>query len=363
MRIFFYLEVFTLGTSLSSTYYLIPIFMKHLGHSDSTIGVVGSLISIPYLVINVLAKGTIGRARTSRAIAVVGLGITTSSTLLLFSSELQIIMVAATLIGIATSFYYPLGELVVASISDEDERRRALGVFGVSWTSGFMVGPALSGILINLLGARASFALPLMTSVASLPLSALHNLPVARYTRTRSTPPRSSIPAAYASLVAFSIPLSTMVMTFQGISIGRGISPNTIAISYTVYGLFRMLAYLFLRNLPLFATNVGATLAALLSSACIYLLLLPWELVFPISLAGIGASASLFLSAVYFSILRSFKGNASSAIGLFETNISIGYLIGPALSGYLSENVGYEQMILANVLFAIAAALLSLKSR
>ncbi|MCS7142487.1 MAG: MFS transporter [Aigarchaeota archaeon] len=361
MILFFYLVTVTLGISLSSTYYLVPVFMEQLGYSDTLIGIMGSIVSLPYLMINLLARHTIGRLRDSRAIAIACVCAALSASILLNSGDLLPILIAEVMIGVATSFYFPLGEIMISGIRDEVKRRRAFGLFGTSWTSGFMLGPALSGIAINSVGAQASFYVPLVASLTSLPLSFLQNLPLEKQFPTSTSGGRGLITPAHLAVALYTMALSTIVMAFAGLAAGRGVSPTLLALAYSVYGLSRMVAFLSLRNLPFFGTQMGATTAALITSFALLSLTLSEDYLYPVIFAAIGASATLYVSATFLSMLGSFGRDAPSAVGRFESCVSIGFLIGPGVSGAISDNIGFTEMLVTNGLLALSAGVLSAK--
>lgn len=131
---------------------LLPFYAESLGASAATIG----LLVATYAVAQLFAAPALGRLsdRVGRrpVLFFSFLGTAVSFLLLALANALWVLFVARVLDGLSAVF--ATAQAYVADVTAPQERARGLGVLGAAFGAGFVIGPALGGLLSRL-GFRA----------------------------------------------------------------------------------------------------------------------------------------------------------------------------------------------------------------
>lgn len=147
-------QAVTWGVSLS----FIPIVTKQLGGTDNTQSYLAALavimLAIGSLVVNRLAK-SIGPRRTvvlSFVLFFIG------SMLAALAGSVGTLIASQTCLGLALGFSYPTLMGLSIRMVVENERTIAMGLHQTMYAMGMFIGPALSGIVAQVIGIHRMFA-------------------------------------------------------------------------------------------------------------------------------------------------------------------------------------------------------------
>lgn len=157
------------GAGIAPMLVLMPAFAKlHGGIGEATIGVIYAVNTATVLLVQIpVTRWSEGRRRMPLLALGTSLWIIAWVVMLLAAVVLQ--AWAAVLIGAAVALY-GVGECLysavviptVAAIAPERIRGRYLAIMGFSWQGGFMIGPAVGGVLV----ASGPVALPAACAIA-----------------------------------------------------------------------------------------------------------------------------------------------------------------------------------------------------
>ncbi|MEM3040623.1 MAG: hypothetical protein QXG97_01185, partial [Nitrososphaerota archaeon] len=101
----FYIGVVMGGIVVSGLICLIPIYLKIIGYGGAEIGLGGTLMSVPYVLITLLLYPVYSVFKDSRLYSLSALLISVATLLLLFTNELFAIYLAQIIIGASLAIY------------------------------------------------------------------------------------------------------------------------------------------------------------------------------------------------------------------------------------------------------------------
>jgi MFS family permease len=186
----------TVGDGL--TFVAIAFAVLGIGGSATEIGVVFAAYSLPNVVF--LLAGGVWADRLPRNLVMLSSDalravVQTALAVLLLtgSAEIWHIILAAALHGTASAFFAPASTGLMPQVVSADRLQQANALMAVSRGAAFIIGPAVSGILIAASGPGLVFAIDAVTYVLSMATLALLRIPRA---------PASSERASFASELA-----------------------------------------------------------------------------------------------------------------------------------------------------------------
>ncbi|HNR21537.1 MAG TPA: MFS transporter [Steroidobacteraceae bacterium] len=267
-----------------------------------------------------------------------------------------------------------------SDISSERDRAKALGTVGAAIGIGFMLGPAIGGVLAGEDVATASFLRPALASMAlsvlAIALVALrlpeshtaeHRALAARDAAPRRAPLQllARIPALrYVTLAALLVAIAQAI--FESIfalwALARfGYGPRTVgllllALSFIPVimqgGLVRILVPRFGEYRVAYA-GIGAFVVGMLIAA-----LSPGIGVAVVGLAICGAGSGAFLpSGSALASKQASGNNRGSVLGTYQASSSLGRVIGPFVSGAVFARFGTGAPLVLGALIAAPAVL------
>lgn len=172
---------------------LLPFFASDLGASGFEVGLLVMVYSAIQLV---MAPGwgrlsdRIGR----RPILIIGLLGSAASYALFASADSLLVLYASRVVGGLGGSTVPVAQAYIADVTPPAKRAGSMGLIGAAFGLGFVIGPALGGILSTISYSVAGYvAAGLCLANALL---ALASLPESRRPEGRPTTPRFDLPAA-----------------------------------------------------------------------------------------------------------------------------------------------------------------------
>jgi MFS family permease len=152
---------------------ILPLYAAGFGVSYGLVGLASSAAAIGTLLTDVPAGATLGRAGLRTAM-IAGSGLVAASTFaLVWSSLFPQLVLFRFLAGIGTALWALSRHAYIAEAIPPAQRGQSLSTFGGINRLGIFAGPAIGGLLADLFGIHATFALSAALAGLALAMSAL----------------------------------------------------------------------------------------------------------------------------------------------------------------------------------------------
>ena len=333
----FIIAIFLLSTGFGIMTPAVPLYASvNFSVNEWQLGLLGTLAAVPYI----FAPAFFGRLSDSvgRRLLIMGglsLYIITSISYAFASSIIEL-AVLRIFEGISFALIWPSAEAFLADHTLREERSAAIGLYSVSWSSGYMVGPFIMGALVSFTGIAYSFILTAILMALSLCLMLMNKSDHAPKQYTEEIEEKSSIrfPVVFYTMIIWGFAVLAFFFIFPDYARGSGISLPLIGYLVGLAGLFRTLVFVFNNRIAGALKNRMVPVGmALLSLSMFVAWGAPSIYGFIICVALLGLSFGLIYAYSLGHILN--KPAKGLYAGLFESSIGVGELAGPLTMGYL----------------------------
>ena len=263
-------------------------------------------------------------------------------------------MILRSAAGLAFAFFWPTSEALVAELSTEENRLKEMGVYSVFWSSGFLIGPMVGGLILQTYGYSwlftTSFALIAFAFVISV------NWVVPRHSTKANHPAKMNLSDTistmkglitwYIVIVCYGIIANVIIAIFPGYANVVGITPVLIGTLFSAYYLARISMYSLAGRLNHFRENkLLLTISAIFGVGTLVLAMFPGFDGFILGMILLGCCSGIMFPLMINLIARHFpREKLGVATGSYETTFGAGYAVGPILAGSVA--------LLANVRWA-----------
>ena len=362
------------------THLLLPVmalYAYELGASVSIIGLVIGLYSLTNTPANILFGRLIDKVGY-RAPLIAGLIGDALSMFLYSLCRLPIhLALVRTFHGISGGLVGPATMSITAEYSDQTQRGRAMGIYGMSLATATLVGYGLSGAIASRLGYKALFLL----GAALLAIGAILSLLLPRHKKTGSMTVRTSLSEDFEKAKG--------LLRRKGLVVAY---PSIFA-QYFAFGGVVTLLPLYVKNLGMEAFHVGMLLATFaimfiilqfpsgtlsdrvgrlrptaagLCLGVVSLVLLPSAATFPL-LAAVMALYGTAYGLLFPSISALVADSTSSeergmATGIFHAFLTAGVAIGAPVIGWVGGVVGVESGLMLSSGIMVLALVIVLRA-
>jgi DHA1 family multidrug resistance protein-like MFS transporter len=368
---YLYASVFLSSLGLGLVSYFIPRYVQSIGGTFVDLGVVGASRSFLYAFLPFI-MGYLSDRGIRREMYLLSIAVNLLSTLLLVYAETVLYVVLLQLLAsLGISLLWPITEARVAESVDRNERISAMGWYSVSWATGFLLGPTLGGWVIGAGGYDALFitssAVFLFTLAFTLATLGRSYRPCAATLRHGFSLPSRLLSYVYAAVVAYGVIFSIVVSLFPGYLGAFEYDSMTIGLLFSLFGLFRIFAFLTVdrlnRRLGRWASTISVLLMFLGTGivGAFSVSSLPM-VVLVLALLGYGFGSFFPVTIVYISN-RATEAGLGAAVGAYEAFFGIGFVIGPIMGGYLSGLTIAAPYLLCSIISLSMPLLMALQHR
>ena len=340
--------VFVVSLGLGSYFYFVPVFAESLGATYVDLGVIGTAAAIPYVIFPLIVGYLADRLNRAR-VYLIGVLFNASATfLLVFVSSVRDVVILRMIGGIGLALFWPTVETLISDIADPDVRLRAMGRFSVSYSSGFLIGPAIGGFLSQTLGITSLFLMATAEIVLGAILVALIVVPRYLPSTTSTTHEggfnfnsiRGSL-SMFSVVLPYSIVFSVIVSIFPGYLSIIGVTKPGIGLLFATFGISRIITYNYSWRFSAFGEKRSLLLVSIALFTSFYLIasspILPGfgdPLPFVLPMILIGISLGIFFPVTISTLSKQFpKQRLGMAVGIYESLFGIGFSVGPSLAG------------------------------
>ena len=353
--------------------YFIPVFAQSLGASFLDLGFIGAAYSIIYAVTPMVAGHLADRFNRlwlfSLAITIIILG---TSALTLSRTVLDIALIRS-VTGFAFAFFWPIAEVLVIDLAPKERRVREMGLFSVSWGSGYLIGPIVGGLVVQGFGFIWLFTISAILIAFSLLFVVIWIVPThpgriieARTDFSSTLPIMKRLLPWYVIALCYGM-ISGIIMTvFPGYANALSVDPFLIGVLFSAFSTARILAFSVSERLVNFGeARVLHVASGILVAAGLSLAAFPaFQWFLPI-MVGVGACFGVLFPVVISFISRHFPNEkVGVATGSYEAVFGLGSAVGPILAGILAQLTSIRWAFALMSLFAaIMFMVVSLRNR
>lgn len=335
--------------------YFIPVFAQNLGASFLDLGLIGGAYSITYAVSPMIAGYLADKVNRAWLFSLGIMTVVLATITLMLSHTVQDIVIVRSFAGFAFAFFWPISETLVIDLAPLEKRVKEMGLYSVSWGSGFLIGPMLGGLVIQAYGFIWLFASSAILISFSLLFTVVWIVPTQRNRTTRTaTDFTSTLPIMAGLLPAYMMALcygtvSGIIMTiFPGYANLVSVDPVLIGLLFTAFTSARILAFsVSERLLNLGEGRILHAASGVLVLGGLSIAVFPNFRSFLPTMIVIGGCFGAIFPLVINLISRHFpSAKLGVAAGSYEAVFGIGSAVGPILAGVVAQ--------LANIHWAFA---------
>lgn len=331
-----YLMSFFISLSLSLLVPAIPIYALFLGASQFEIGLLGSFDSIAYF-FSTLSCIFISKFIDLRKVLISSIffyGF--SCTLFTFIKNSFEAFLAIILRGFSLGIFWPVVEVLISK-DFKIEENKTISRFTLSWSIGAILGSFSSGPLMEFLNLKYLFYLIGFSNI----LLALFSIPFIK----KGSIEKSNNNKDYR--IFFKLKDVWFLSLIYGFNLGiifylypaylEIIGFSQIFIGASVFSFFIFRAFFFWLYQKIFIKNVIEIGLFLCSLGFLNLFLLKNPILIILGTIFIGIGTSLIYSMCLKIVFSNIERNSIILTSFFEAILSIGFLLGPLIGGFLAE--------------------------
>ena len=362
---------FIIGISYGLHGPILPIFAKNVaGATYAELGLIGVVNFLPYMIIPLLVGILLDRFNGGHLLAI-GVVLNSASVYLLsIAQTVPEIVIFRVLSGVAHAFFWPPCESIISDHSSPENRVKNISKFIMSFVTGFMIGPLIGAWMLDGLGATYPLLFEITalvmaaTIVAALMVSKHHIKRHHRRFEISSLAVIVKFPGIVIVLLFCTASFGLMLTIYPAYLNDRGISESDILILYFILGIARVSALAITGTL---ARRVGLVLPLGIAGVAIGFGISAFAEsfeAFVVALLLIGFILSVYLPLTLEAILlRTGTRSAGPIIGAYETLFGVGWMVGPAASGLVTEILGDTALYMGLCIVGIAVSIMAAKYR
>lgn len=340
---------------------LLPFYAEHLGATPFQIGMLSSIYGLCSLVSGPVLGDLSDRFGRKRILLLSQIGSCFGFIILAFSNVLWIVFLSRFIDGV-TAGNLTVAQAYISDVTKPQQRTRAMGLIGASFGLGFIIGPALSGLLSNF-----GHIAPIWASAFLSFLSIIGTIIFLKETSIKNNESESEslcspidhvrklvllfkTPALKNCFIlffifsfSFSLYMSGLPMYCERILMwkGKNFTVREVGILLSYIGLIALSIQVL--GLNSMVRKIGEVKVMLIgfSATCIAFLTIGNAFVLPLFLVGI--TINTFGNAILRPAISGMLSQAASpkqqglVFGLNQTLMSIAQIICPLISGFLIE--------------------------
>jgi MFS family permease len=346
---------------------IVPVFARdELGADYSQVGLIGMVNYLPYMFAPFFVGMLLDRLNKSYML-VSGMLLNVFSIFMLTTVQtLPEIMLYRMLAGVAHALFWPSAEVLISTNSAPDKRVKGISTFIASWILGFMVGPLIGKLVLDISGYVMLFQIAAAVMAAGVvPAVTLRrygwpavqkDLEVRAGTvqivrEVAAHPTLSSVILYYA--ITFGVVLAVLPAYMSEASL----TSQDIEILFFVFGIARFAT---LMAVPKIAGHGVLALAFAVSATAVAMFLsfaFTSILSFAVSIALVGLATSIFYPVTFSLVTRDTpSGQIGAKLGVYNALFGAGWTSGPIVAGLSSDAFGSGSPYFA---FAVAGSILA----
>ncbi|AFU57386.1 MAG: MFS transporter [Nitrososphaera sp.] len=330
---------------------IVPVFARdQLAADYSQVGLIGTINYLPYMFAPFFFGMLLDRLNKSYML-VSGVLLNMFSIFMLSTVQsVPEIMLYRTLAGVAHALFWPSAEVLVSTNTTPDRRVKSISTFIAAWILGFMVGPLIGKLILDVFNYIMLFQLAAAIMAAGMVPSMLlrrygwpavqKDLEVRAGTvqimrEVAARPTLSSVILYYA--ITFGVVLAVLPAYMNEASL----TSQDIEVLFFLFGISRFATLMFVPRISVY--GVLALALAVLATAIAMLLAFVFTsfLSFAIAIALVGLATSIFYPVTFSLVTRDTpSGQIGAKLGIYNALFGSGWTAGPIVAGLSSDAFG-----------------------
>lgn len=330
---------------------IVPVFARdQLAADYSQVGLIGTINYLPYMFAPFFFGMLLDRLNKSYML-VSGVLLNMFSIFMLSTVQsVPEIMLYRTLAGVAHALFWPSAEVLVSTNTTPDRRVKSISTFIAAWILGFMVGPLIGKLILDVFNYIMLFQLAAAIMAAGMVPSMLlrrygwpavqKDLEVRAGTvqimrEVAARPTLSSVILYYA--ITFGVVLAVLPAYMYEASL----TSQDIEVLFFLFGISRFATLMFVPRISVY--GVLALALAVLATAIAMLLAFVFTsfLSFAIAIALVGLATSIFYPVTFSLVTRDTpSGQIGAKLGIYNALFGSGWTAGPIVAGLSSDAFG-----------------------
>jgi MFS family permease len=344
LLLYLYVSFFLVSTALGTAFMLTPVHAEKVGASTMDLGLIGTAGSVTYMAMSLLTGAFLDRFEKLRVYVAFNLFGALSVLLLSAAGNVQAILVARTLIGVASGAFWVTAGALTAELSPPELLTKSVGRYNLSWLLGFIVGPFIGGVASDLYGFAAVWAAMAAVILLGVGLTWVRVIPAVQLRGSSGgfrldTSSILRLKYAYLSELPYAVSIGVFYALLPGHMAQTGISASVIGSLLTVSSLTKGLG--FFSSERIVAWGVRKALAATVILLFTSMLLVAYAttgISFALPLALYGLANGLMEPMILDYIAhKTPQGAMGATIGAYEGTYGLGMVVGPLAAAYVME--------------------------
>jgi MFS family permease len=363
----------TVGISYGMHSPIVPVFAREqLGADYSQVGLIGMMNFLPYMFAPFFVGILLDRLNKSYVLlSGILLNVFTIFMLCTVQSVLET-MFYRVLTGVAHALFWPSSEVLISINSGPDRRIKNISVFIAAWILGFMVGPLIGKLILNIFDYYVLFQLAAAAMAAAIMPAILlrcygwptvqRDLEV-RANSVQLAKEMATHPMLGAVILYYAITFGIVLAVYPAYMSDTSLTNEDIEMLFFVFGISRFATLLLL--IPRISTYLELALALAMSAMAVGMLIsfASTSIVsFAVAITLFGLATSIFYPISFTLVTRNTpSGQIGSKLGVYNTLFGVGWTAGPIVAGFASDAFGlgspYLAFFIAGSIFAGAIAI------
>ena len=363
----------TVGISYGMHSPIVPVFAREqLGADYSQVGLIGMMNFLPYMFAPFFVGILLDRLNKSYVLlSGILLNVFTIFMLCTVQSVLET-MFYRVLTGVAHALFWPSSEVLISINSGPDRRIKNISVFIAAWILGFMVGPLIGKLILNIFDYYVLFQLAAAAMAAAIMPAILlrcygwptvqRDLEV-RANSVQLAKEMATHPMLGAAILYYAITFGIVLAVYPAYMSDTSLTNEDIEMLFFVFGISRFATLLLL--IPRISTYLELALALAMSAMAVGMLIsfASTSIVsFAVAITLFGLATSIFYPVSFTLVTRNTpSGQLGSKLGVYNTLFGVGWTAGPIVAGFASDAFGlgspYLAFFIAGSIFAGAIAI------
>ena len=349
---------------------IVPVFSRDvLGADYSQVGLIGMMNYLPYMFAPFFVGMMLDRLNKSYLLAAGVLLNVFSIFMLSTSQSVPEVMLYRTLAGVAHALFWPSAEVLISTNSTPEKRVKSIATFTAAWVAGFMVGPLIGKVVLDVFDYRVLFQLSAIAISASMVPALLlrrygwPSVPVRKgeelemHTGVKQVVKEiTAYPSVSAVLIYYAITFGVVLAVYPAYMREASLTDQDIEILFFVFGASRFTTLYFVQKIARHGTRALALAVAAAAVGMLISFMFSSMLSFAIALVLVGFATSIFYPVTFNIVTKDApSGKMGAKLGIYEALFGVGWTAGPIAVGLSSDAFGSASPYLA--FFIVGSAL------